>query len=196
MNKILLSAIVASASVFASAGTIATFADPSNNQNNPLFVFNTSTNILTGSWTGTGLTVQTPGFNNPGSISNAKFVTSSISLTPVGGGLYNNGAGTITFYTSDVNNPFMVIGFSGATLFNPLGFGASEFSGSIVSIIGPDIPTNLSGEQFAFSFANPAQNGNNVTYTAAFTSSAVPEPATMTALGLGLAAIMRRRRNK
>jgi hypothetical protein len=48
---------------------------------------------------------------------------------------------------------------------------------------------------YNFSFANGFDNGQFVhSYTASFTSSAVPEPASMIALGAGLLALARRRR--
>lgn len=178
------------------AGTIASFADPTSSASQSMFVFNTATNVLTGSYTGTGLTVLTLGLNGGGSVSNAKFTTSAIEFTAIpGSSFYTGGAGQVRFYTDDVNNPFMVINFTGATLFNPIVFGASEFTGaSTVNISGPNVPGGLSGEQFSFSLANPVANGNMISYTSSFTSSAVPEPATMTALGLGVAALIRRRK--
>lgn len=197
MKKLLMMATmvaVASASM-ANSRTIATFLDPADSGATSLFVFNTTTNILTGSFTGTGLTVRTPGLNGGGEVTNAKFQTSPIQLVPVAGtNLYAGGTGTVRFYTSDINNPFLLVNFTGATLFDPLNFGASEFNGSIVNFSGPNVPGGLSNEQFSFALANRHVVGDEIRYTASFTSSAVPEPATMTALALGAAAILRRRK--
>ena len=195
MKRLLALTSLVCAGAFAHAGTIATFFDPAADASTPLFVFDTATNILTGSWTGTGLNVQTPGLIGGGAVNNAKFSTSAIALTNVPStDIWTGGAGQFRFYTDDINNPFLVVDFTGATLFSPLNFGASEFSGSIVNMSGPNVPTGLTNEQFSFSLANPAVSGNLRTYTASFTSSAVPEPASMVALGLGLAALLRRKR--
>lgn len=195
MNKLFTLATLVSVGAVAHAGTIATFFDPAVDGSTPLFVFDTVTNILTGSWTGTGLNVQTPGLIGGGVVNNAKFTTTPIQLTNVPAtDIWTGGAGQFRFYTTDVNNPFLVVDFTGATLFSPLNFGASEFSGSIVNMSGPNVPAGLTNEQFSFSLANPASNGTLRTYTASYTSSAVPEPASMTALALGAAALLRRRR--
>jgi hypothetical protein len=72
--------------------------------------------------------------------------------------------------------------------------GGSSLFGNGVTFSGPLVPSGLSQETFNFSFANFVQNANGATATAAFTSSAVPEPASIAAIGLGLAAMIRRRR--
>ena len=193
-NLIWVAALAVSASAMANSNTMVTFADPAANASSPLFTFNTNTNILSGSWTGNGLTVRTPGING-GVVENAKFVTTNISLVQVpGSGIYTGGSGRVTFYTDSVENPFFVVDFTGATLFNPLNFGASEFNGSTVNFSGPGVPAGLTSEQFSFALANPTMAGNTINYTASFTSSAVPEPASMTALALGAAAMLRRRK--
>ena len=188
--------LVGAAIANAQSSTIATFQDPAVSSDTPLFFFNTATNILTGSWTGPGLNLHTPGFVGGGTVSNAKMQMDPVAFTPVGStGIFTGGAGQVKFYTNDVNNPFFVINFTGATLFNPLNFGASEFAGSSVSFSGTNVPAGLTSEQFSFALANPrvGQEGG-LLYTASFTSSAVPEPATMTALALGAAAMLRRRK--
>lgn len=196
MNRVIFGAmlVAVAAGSFAQSRTMVTFADPSLDGSNKLFVFNTTTNILTGSYTGTGMTVQTPGVGG-GSVANAKFTTSAIQLTQVpGSGIYTGGAGQVRFYTEDANQPFFVVDFTGATLFNPLNFGASQLNGSGVQFSGPNVPGGLTQQQFSFALANPTVNGNEISYTSSFTSSAVPEPATMTALALGAVSLLRRRK--
>jgi hypothetical protein len=75
------------------------------------------------------------------------------------------------------------------------GAGSSDLRLDGVTFSGPNVPAGLSQEMYNFSFANGFDNGQFVhSYTASFTSSAVPEPASMIALGAGLLALARRRR--
>lgn len=190
---ILTLAMVAAAASHASF-TVATFADPSNSSTNPLFSFNANTSTLTGGWSGTGLTLQTPGLIGGGSLNDVKFVMTPITTTNIGPGVFVTNGGNIKFYTSDINNPDFTVNFDSAILVNPLNFGTSEFIGSNVSFTGPNVPSGLSEESFGFTFANQRVNQGVYTYTAAFTSSAVPEPATMIAIATGIAGVVARRR--
>lgn len=194
-RTILLSAFMAAAVASHASFTLATFSDPSNGS--PfLFDWDTTNNTLTGSWSGAGLNLLTPGFTGGGSVNNAKFQTSTINLTTViGGVLYNMGSGSVNF-TDASNNNVLTINFAGGTFLNPLNAGASSAQGNAVSFSGPNVPANLTNQAFAFSLANPNAVGDHVYYTASFTSSAdvVPEPASMLALAAGLAALARRRK--
>lgn len=198
MKKVLLAALAVTISAASQASfTIGTFSDPSPNGATPLFQWNSGANTIGGSWTGNGLSLQTPGFNTPGTINNAHFVMDPVALTVViPNVLYMIGQGNVRFYTNDINNPFFTITFSGGTFLNPFNVGASEFAANVVNFSGADVPTNLTNEQFSFSFANPASSAGITTYTASFTSSAdvVPEPATLAILGTGIAALVARRR--
>lgn len=177
--------------------TLASFSDPAPNGSTPLFDWDMANNTLSGSWTLANMTLQTPGFNGGGSVANTHFVMDPVALTVIiPNVLYTMGSGTIKFYTNDVNNPFFTVGFGGGTFLNPLNAAAASANGDAVTFNGPNVPGNLTNQAFSFSFANATQVGDHMTYTASFTSSAdvVPEPASLIALGTGLAAFMARRR--
>lgn len=177
------------------AFTVATFADPSVTGMPPLFTFDSNALTLDGGYSALGLNLQTPGWGAP-DYADAKFSMSTVALTHLFGNVYDTNGGVITF-TDSSNVMVMTITFGSGRFVNNTLFGGSDFSGNIVSITGPGIPGNWYDETFNFSFANPNVNAGVYTYTAAFTSSAVPEPATM--LGLASAAgllIARKRRNR
>lgn len=176
----------------ASADTIATFSDPSPDGSQPLFTFasNDVTGSLSGSWSGLGLLLQTPGLAAP-DFNDARF--SMPAVTAVGGPeVWALGAGAINF-TDSGGSALMTITFAGGSLSSPSTFGASDFVGQNVVFSGPIIPGGLSQEAFAFSFANPVGTISDYTVTAAFTSSAVPEPASIALLALGALVAIRRR---
>lgn len=124
-------------------------------------------------------------------------------------GNYKNGtlkAGEFNFFYKDSNNnPVLVlkVQFESGKV-NVLGLGGENiFSDDGVRFSGPAVDSlgTLTEESFSFSFANqkPIKNGTTTigfTSTAAFASSAVPEPATIFLLTLGsvLVATHRRRR--
>jgi len=179
-------------SAVANADTIATFSDPSPNGTQPLFAFTSagSAGTLSGSWTGTGLLLETPGVPAP-DFPDARFTMAPVTATG-GPTLWTLGPGRISFQNSSGTEQ-MFISFNGGTLTTPVGFGGSDFVGNGVTFGGPIIPPGLSGEAFAFSFANPIGTPENYTVTAAFTSSAVPEPASVALLALGGMLALRRR---
>lgn len=175
--------------------TFATFSDPALSSATPMFAWDSSANTLEGSWNLSGLNMLTPGFTGGGQVNNAQMMFDKVSLTPIiNGSFYKMGAGRIRFYTSDINNPFLTITFNSGSFLSPFSSGATYLNTDGVAFSGPNVPLGLSDEQFAFSFANPDPVGSITHYTAAFTSSAVPEPVTLVAAGAGLVALVRRRR--
>lgn len=169
----------------ASAGTVATFADPSPNGNTPLFT--RVGNTFSGGWAGSGLDLITPisGGNYP----NATFTMSNLTVLDQNGTL----SGGSILFDDNGGNLVLRIDFDGARLFDPFGFGASVFLGENVAFSGPIIAGPLSEQSFAFSFANQTQIPGGYTWTAAFTSSAIPEPSTLALLALGALSMRFRR---
>lgn len=184
----------------ASTVTIATFADPSRDSGNPLFTVDIVANYITGSWddTETGLSLEIPYSGN--TFPDAFFTMTSVSYTgAIAGG--QTGGGTIKFFAdgqSMSTTPLIQIDFDSAHV-TPTGFGAiDQFYADDVTITGSEIVGFLTDEAFSFSFANQLPLGgdwdNGHTATASFTSSAVPEPATIALLGLGALSLLRRKR--
>jgi hypothetical protein len=166
----------------ADADTIATFADPAPDGSMPLFELDGET--LSGGWSSTGLDLLTP-------ISGDEFPDATFTMTdltvldPDEGAL---SAGTIAFF-DDGGSLILQIDFDSAQLFAPFGFGASVLVGHDISFSGPIITIPLEEESFAFSFANQITTPDGFTWTAAFTSSAIPEPGTLMLVVLGAVAL-------
>jgi hypothetical protein len=197
MPKTFISSLLSAILVILSCGvgqasmTIATFADPSTDSVNPLFTVNLVSDTITGGWADskTGLYLMIPYSGN--SYSDAFFTMTNVNYTgSASGGV--TGGGTIKFFAdgqSTSTTPLIQIDFVSGSV-SPYGFaGMDEFFANGVVITGSETGTALSGESFSFSFANQkalSSNWNNgYTATASFTSSAVPEPATMAMFGLG-----------
>ena len=177
--------------------TIATFDDPAKDSSTPLFTVDLNTNFITGGWADsqTGLDLDVVYTGNI-------FLDAFFTMTPVSytSGLMggSTGGGTVKFFADNTSTtPLIQIDFNSATL-SPTSFGGVELFGNDVTISGSEIGgATLTDEAFSFGFANqvmlPGDTG--FTATSAFTSSAVPEPATVALLGFGsLSLILRRRR--
>lgn len=178
----------------AQAVTIATFNDPSPSGATPLFTATDS--AVSASWSGTGLTLHVPVASL--TFNDVQMEMLSVNRTEAGA-VDLLGAGVVTFWTTDYNNPIFTMTFDGGVIIEPFASGSSTFSGNIIDFGGSALAgvDPLENEQFAFSFANPTGIGTDTRhYTSAMTSSAdvVPEPATMTLLALGLGAFAARRK--
>jgi hypothetical protein len=184
---------------------IATFADPSGDSNNPLFTVDFINMKLTGGWADakTGLTLEIPYSGN--TFTDAWFemtgeVTPEVVILNASG---DTGGGEINFYADGTTtNPLITIIFESGYV-DSFNFGADEFFGENVTISGIGItPGTLSEEEFSFAFANKALLPGSGTFndgftaTASFTSSAVPEPATVCILGLGALSLLSRKKHK
>lgn len=184
---------VSAAASVAHAFTVATFADPAFDGSTPLFRFDSGTNLLTGGWSGSNLTLQTPGLPAP-NFNNAQFTMTNVACVFLVAQQYTTGPGTINFLDSS-SALLMTMTFTGGLL-NTGSFGSSDFIGHNVVFSGPIVPFPLFDEAFAFSFANPVSVSppGSFTVTASFTSSAIPAPGAAALLGLGGLVALRRRR--
>lgn len=179
--------------------TIATFADPSGNSSDPLFTVDYISMQLAGGWSDAknGLTLEVP-YQSGGSYANAWFSMDSVTILNAVG---DTSGGTVNFYADGTStNPLVVITFGSGHVDSYAFGGNSIFVANNVTITGSAIafPPPLSECMFAFSFANSdyiqGNPANGFTATAAFTSSAIPEPATICVLGLGALSLVRRKK--
>lgn len=185
------------------SGTIATFSDSGLNASTPLFTINSTTKTVTGGWSDAqvGLNLQVV---FTGNTFNDVFFTMTPLVMTTGSLTYDTtDAGTIKFFADNANpisaTPLLQVDFDSASVSFGRVSGDNTFSSNGVRFSGSEIGSNtFSDEVFAFSFANlkalsPTTNQIGYTATAAFTSSAVPEPATLGLLSIGVMAFLRRK---
>jgi hypothetical protein len=160
-----------------------TFADPALDSTTPLFSLAGDT--FQGSWSGLNLDLLTPGLPLTGDIPNARFTMTPLTATQIVPGYLSLTGGTIDFLDAADALVFQ-INFESASLAPSIGFGASDLALQAVTFYDPAQPFETFGQdRFAFSFANDAVTLDGVSWTASFTSSAIPEPASAGLLLVG-----------
>lgn len=169
------------------AETIATFADPTISGDPPLFELDDLAGTLNGGWSNPGLELIMPCTSKtyPDAtfeMTELTWIQPYVSLT----------GGTLKFH-DNTNALVLQIEFDGA-VYHGAGFGASVLTLNQVTITGPSLPANLEDAAFAFAFANPKVNGNRHTWSASFTSSAIPEPGSLLLLAGSPILLFRRTR--
>ncbi len=198
LKKVLINLLVAFVVILscgltpaAAVVTIATFADPAADGSTPLFTVDLVGDLITGGWD--GLTLEIPYSGN--TYNDVLFTMTDVTyLGGLSGG--DTGGGTIKFFGVDPINPLIQIDFDSAHV-TPFGFGAMLYFDN-VTISGSEIGGSLGGGSFAFGFGNQTPLSgdwnNGYTATASFTSSAIPEPATIILLGTAGIWVFRRKK--
>ncbi|MBN1457114.1 MAG: PEP-CTERM sorting domain-containing protein [Sedimentisphaerales bacterium] len=190
--------------------TVATFDDPATGSSTPLFTVNWTASTVVGGWSDEQENLDLV-FTQSGNVFEDAWFSMSplniVSETILGGDTYGvTTSGQIDFYADGTaTNPLMTASFTQAMV-SRSGLQTETFFSEDVTFTGSQIAGTLYNEQFSFSFANvvklmnliKADNFNAMVAegyvaTAAFTSSAAPEPATLVILGLG--GLILRKRN-
>ena len=185
-------AVIAAVACFAtglSAGTIAIFADPAPDVSAYLFRIDLAADTVSGGWpdSNEGLTLEV--IPTGEAHTDAFFTMTDVAYT---GG--PTGPGTVRFFSDGDDpltaDPLVEISFASAQLTAQGLTGDNIYDlhsdhDVVITVSGATGPVTLTqGAAFAFSFANQTSLGGGQGYdaTAAFTSSATPEPATIAAL--------------
>lgn len=182
--------------------TVGTFADPAGTSAQNFFRYtrlSSTTSFIEGAWLTDGLHLFTPGIPAPDQM-NVRFeirdASNQLGLDVSWNGVeYLSEAGYVRFFDSS-NATVLRMDFD-AALLGGTGLSAGFGSGTNVTMSGPLGDPSWTQEHFSFAFTNfnPISN-SELTMSSAFTSSAVPEPISIATLGLGVVALIRRRRNK
>lgn len=178
------------------AGTIATFADPAPDASAYLFRIDLDADTVSGEWpdSNAGLTLEV--IPTGQAHADAFFTMTDVAYTggPTGG---PTGPGAIQFFRDGDDpltaDPLVEISFASAQL-TVQGFTGDNIYDLhsdhevVITVWKSTGPVTLTqNAAFAFSFANqtPLPSGQGFDATAAFTSSATPEPATLAVLLVG-----------
>lgn len=185
---LLIAVLLAAASVQASY-TVATFANPSSGSSDPLFWVDWTGGTIHGGWDTGGLVLD---FKYVGASFDARFEMDSVDIVEqdvfFGNTIGLTGEGVINFYNEATDELLLSIAFSRAIV------DAGGFWSHNAVFSSPLISDLLSDEQFSFGFANNVSFGGGFSATAAFDSSAIPEPATLAIFGIGAAMMFRLRK--
>jgi hypothetical protein len=172
--------------------TVASFADPSKGALEPLFVVDYGQGTLNGGWSSTGLTLEVPIAGI--SYTDVTFTMDQMSFSGASnGGYYTDQAGEIPYAVRFFDGDAEVVTIEFGRIWiedRNSGLDAQDFYSDNVTISGIGFGA-LSVEHFGFMFTNINTTGDVTEATASFTSSAVPEPATIALLvfgGLGIRA--------
>jgi len=183
------------------SGTIATFCDPAADGDTPLFTIDLVGDTISGGWQD-GLILDVAFSGNI--YENVLLSMTDVSYSgDINGGV--TGEGTIRFFEEGVDpqlsEPLIRIDFDSAYV-SYISFGGINhplFGTDGVVITGSEIGGVLTEEtSFSFGFANiEAIDGcDGFTATAAFTSSALPEPASVALLAVGGLIVWRKIRRR
>jgi hypothetical protein len=147
-----------------------------------------NTGTITGGWGGTALNLTVDGVAYLNTTLSFELMTYTGSFS---NGILDPGefdfiwGGNLLFKVAFDHARVNIGGLAGDNIFSNNGV---EFSGPAVASFG-----TLTNESFSFSFANQAPIEDGFTSSAAFTSSAIPEPATIFVLALGSVFVVVRR---
>ena len=205
MKRVLVctAALLITCSTLAETFTVATFSDPSDSSDAWLFEVdwpNSNGGTVKGGWNAPGLTLEFGSFFGGSEFQNVWFEMTDLTITDTiqfyGKTFGVTGQGVINFYEEGMaTNPLLTIAFEQAHVATFALAADESVENDIwaenVKFSGFQIGPSLFDQRFSFSFSNVVALSNGdaeidgFTATAAFTSSAVPEPMTVVLLSIG-----------